>query len=261
MKMFRMNKILGMLCLTGLFLFPSCHSTYRLVNVQGSKVEMTNAYEAAPDSAAVAVLAPFKFKVDSIMSPVIGTSELDMKPGSPESLLSNLVADVLWTYSNSIPGETIDVSVINLGGLRSNLPKGVITFGTIYEILPFENALCILSMKGSDLRSLFKEIAKVGGQGVSHVKLLLSDSRNAELLEAKVGGKEIEDDKIYKVATIDYLAEGNDGLTSFLKAEKRVCPEGATIRKIFLEYVKGKTAKGETITSELDGRIQINNKK
>jgi 2',3'-cyclic-nucleotide 2'-phosphodiesterase (5'-nucleotidase family) len=137
----------------------------------------------------------------------------------------------------------------------------VITFGTIYEILPFENSLCILSMKGSDLKSLFKEIAKVGGQGVSHVKLLLSDSRNAELLEAKVGGKEIEDDKIYKVATIDYLAEGNDGLTSFLKAGKRVCPEGATIRKIVLEYVKGKTAKGETITSELDGRIQINNKK
>ena len=257
MRTFELNKTLGILCLTGMFFFSACHSTYRLANVQGSKVVITDAYDIAPDSNAVAVLTPYKLKVDSIMSPVIGTCEIDMTSGHPESLLSNLVADVLWTYSNSIPGQTVDAAVINLGGLRSNLPKGEITFGTVYEILPFENTLCILSLKGKYLKSLFNDIAKVGGQGVSHVKLLISKSYNAELLGASVGGKEIDDEKVYTVATIDYLAEGNDGLVSFLKAEKRVCPEGATIRKIFLDYVKGKTAKGETITSELDGRIQV----
>ena len=67
----------------------------------------------------------------------------------------------------------------------------------------------------------------------------------------------IDKDKIYTVATIDYLAEGNDGLGSFLKAEKRVCPEGAVLRHIVLDYVKKKTVKSEVITSRLDGRIQI----
>jgi len=257
MRIFGLNKAFGILCLTGLLLFPACHSVYRLANVQGRKIVMTTAYDTAPDTAAIAVLAPFKSKVDSIMSPVIGTCEMDMTSDHPESLLSNLVADVLWTYSNSIPGQKVDAAVINLGGLRSNLPKGEITFGTIYEILPFENTLCILSLKGTDLRSLFEDIAKVGGQGVSNVNLLISKSYNAELLDATVGGKEIDNDKTYTVATLDYLAEGNDGLVSFLKANKRVCPQGATIRRIFLDYVKNKTAKGETITSSLDGRIQI----
>jgi len=257
MRHFRLNKVFGVLCLSGVFLFSACHSGYRLTEVQGSKIVMTNTYDTAPDTDAIAVLAPFKSKVDSIMSPVIGTSEMDMTSGRPESLLSNLVADVLWTYSNSIPGQTVDAAVINLGGLRNNLPKGEITFGTIYEILPFENTLCILSLKGTDLRSLFEDIAKVGGQGVSHVNLLISESYNAKLLDATIGGKEIDNDKIYTVATLDYLAEGNDGLVSFLKADKRVCPEGAIIRRIFLDYVKNKTVKGELITSALDGRIRV----
>ena len=252
-----MNKSLGMLCLTGLLFFSSCHSAYQLKGIQSYNAEVSATYDTNPDNAAVAVLAPFKAKVDSIMSPVIGNSETDMTSGRPESLLSNLVADVLYAYSNSLPGQKVDIAVINLGGLRSNLPKGDIIFGTIYEILPFENSLCIVSLKGEDLVSLLKDIAKVGGQGVSHVKMQLSASSNAELLDFTVGGEKVQNDKIYTVATIDYLAEGNDGLSSFLKAEKRVCPEGATLRKIFLDYVKEKTSKGEIITSKLDGRIQI----
>ena len=251
------KKVPEILCLAGLFLLSACHSAYRLTEVQENKIEVTSAYDEVPDNEAAAVLAPFKSKVDSIMLPVIGTCEMDMTTERPESLLSNLVADVLWNYTNTLPGQKADIAVINLGGLRNNLPKGNITYGTVYEILPFENSLCIVSLKGNDLLSLFKEIAKVGGQGVSHSTLLFSKPFNGELLDATVGGKEIDNDQMYTVATLDYLSEGNDGLTSFLKAKKRVCPKGAIIRNIFLDYVKEETAKGNTITSRLDGRIQV----
>lgn len=257
MNNYKWNKVFGMLCLAGLFLFPACHSAYRLTSVQGSRIEITSTYDDAPDQEAAALLSPYKYKVDSIMLPIIGTSEMDMTIGRPESLLSNLVADALWNYSNTLPGQKVDFAVINLGGLRSTLPKGEITFGTVYKILPFENSLCILSMKGSDVRLLFQDIARVGGQGVSHVKLLLSKPTRAELVDATIGGEAIRDEQLYRVSTLDYLAEGNDGLGSFLKAEMRFCPEGATVRQIFLDYVKGKTAKGEKVTSLLDGRIEI----
>lgn len=257
MNNYKSNKVLVTLCFTGLFLFPSCHSIYRLTSVEGSRIEISSVYDKSPDQEAVTLLTPYKAKVDSVMSPVIGFSEMDMTIGRPESLLPNLIADALWSYSNSLPGQKADFAVINLGGLRSTLPKGEITFGTVYKILPFENSLCLLSMKGKDVRSLFKDIARVGGQGVSHIKLLLSKPVQAEILEASIAGEPIYDEKSYWVATLDYLAEGNDGLGSFLKAEKRVCPEGATIRQIFLDYVKAKTARGEKITSCLDGRIEI----
>ncbi|BEH00311.1 5'-nucleotidase [Bacteroides sedimenti] len=257
MNKYRSNKVLTTLCLTGLFLFPACHSVYKLTSVEGRRIEINSIYDKSPDQEAAEILTPYKAKVDSIMSPVIGFSEMDMSIGRPESLLSNLVADALWSYSNSLPEQKVDFAVINMGGLRSSLPKGEIAFGTIFKILPFENSLCLLSMKGKDVRFLFKDIARVGGQGVSHIKLLLSKPVQAEVLEATIDGEPINDEKSYWVATLDYLAEGNDGLSSFLKAEKRVCPEGATIRQIFLDYVKAKTVRGEKVTSRLDGRIEI----
>lgn len=246
-----------MLLLSGAFMLTACHSSYTLTNIQGSKMELTNTFEVNQDAKAVQILAPFKAKVDSIMTPVIGVSALDMTSRRPESLLSNLVADVLREYANSLPGQKADISVTNMGGLRSNLPKGNITFGTIYEILPFENSLCIVTLKGSDVKMLLKQMAKVGGEGVSNAKLLLSKPYGGELLEATVGGKPIDEDAIYSVATLDYLSEGNDGLVAFKNAQSRFCPEGATIRKIFLEYVKAKNAKGEEVTSALDGRIEV----
>ena len=88
-----------------------------------------------------------------------------------------------------------------------------ITYGNIYEITPFENTLCIVTMNGSLLRELFENIAAVHGEGLSGACLEISG--DGKLLDATVAGKEIEDSKEYKVATLDYLAEGNDHMTAF----------------------------------------------
>lgn len=84
----------------GIFMFSSCHSGYSLASVEGSRIEVTAALDANPDSAAIAVLAPYQKTVDSIMSPVIGQSARFMDRFRPESELSNLVADIL-RYSAS----------------------------------------------------------------------------------------------------------------------------------------------------------------
>lgn len=75
-------------------MFSSCHSGYSLASVEGSRIEVTAALDANPDSAAIAVLAPYQKTVDSIMSPVIGQSARFMDRFRPESELSNLVADI-----------------------------------------------------------------------------------------------------------------------------------------------------------------------
>lgn len=257
MEKLRLNRVCGVFLLSGAFLLTSCHSSYKLANIQGSKMEMTNAFDASQDAKAVAILAPFKAKVDSIMNPVIGSSAMDMTARRPESLLSNLIADVLREYANAIPGHKADIAITNMGGLRSNLPKGNITFGTVYEILPFENSLCIVTLKGSDVKALLSQLAMVGGEGISNAKLLISKPYGGQLIEATVGGKPIDELATYSVATLDYLAEGNDGLGAFNNAISRYCPQGATIRNIFLEYVKAKAAKGEQVLSALDGRIEV----
>ena len=147
------------------------------------------------------------------------------------------------------------MGLVNMGGLRNILPAGDITVGTVYEILPFENSLCVMTMKGTHLKALLTSIASLKGEGVSGIRMEIT--KDGKLLNAIVGGQPIDDNKLYTVATIDYLADGNGSMEAFLQAEKRVCPEGVTLRGLFLDYVRQQTAAGKKITSALDGRITV----
>lgn len=246
---------------SGLLLTTSCRSTrettahYQFLKAEGSMITIDSAWDANPDKKAMKVLKPYKDKVDAMMYEVIGTSEMKMVKGAPESLLSNLVASVLQEAGAEVLGKPADMGLVNLGGLRNILPKGDITVGEVFEILPFENSLCVLTMKGSDMKRLLKAIASLHGEGVSGIRLEIT--KKGELLNATIGGKPIVDDQLYTVATIDYLADGNGRMDAFLQAQKRECPENATLRGLFLDYIRKQTAAGKVITSSLDGRITV----
>ena len=211
-----------------IFLLSSCTSAYKVTKSEGTMVAIDSTWDVNPDAEAVALLAPYKAKVDSIMYRVVGTAEM---------------------------GKPADMGLINMGGLRNVLTEGPITTENIYEILPFENSLCVLTMKGVYLKELFNNIAVRHGEGISGVQLLIT--KDGKLLQGTVGGHPIEDDQLYTIATIDYLADGNDGMTALPQAEKRECPDGATLRGLFMDYVERQTAAGKKITSRLEGRVTV----
>ncbi len=241
----------------GMFFLSGCRTGYSITSIEGGRLEVTAALDKHPDAAALAVLAPYRRTVDSIMSPVIGQSARFMDCYRPESELSNLVADILRTSTSDYIGREAEVALVNMGGLRTSLPEGNITFGNIYEITPFENSLCIVRMKGTLLKQLFGNIAQRGGEGLSGARLVIS--KNGQLLSASVGGKPVKDEQVYTVATLDYLAEGNDRMTAFTEvseADKVACPE-AILRRLFLNYVNEQTRAGKKIDAEVEGRILI----
>ncbi len=240
-----------------MFLFASCRSVCEVTKVEGRMQLIDSTYDVSPDAEAVALLAPYKAKIDSMMCRVMGTAEMSMDKGAPESLLSNLVADVLRGAATQVLGKPADMGLVNMGGLRNVLTEGPITCGNIYEILPFENSLCVVTLKGTDLNRLFENIAACGGEGVSGVRLRITG--DGKLLRATVAGKPVVDDKLYTVATIDYLADGNDGMTALMQAEKRECPPGATLRSLFMEYVERQTAAGKKVAARMEGRITVEN--
>ncbi len=248
-------KIFSGTVLSVALLLTSCHSAYEVIKVEGGRVPIDSTWDARPDAEAIALLAPYKTKIDSIMYSVAGTAEISMDRSRPESLLSNLVADVLRESATEVLGRPADMGLVNIGGIRNSLTEGPITTENIYEILPFENSLCILTMKGTVLKKLFENIAAKGGEGVSGIQLKIS--RDGKLLQGNIGGKPVVDDQTYTVATIDYLADGNDGMTILPQADQRECPEGATLRSLFMKYVKAQTAAGKKVTSRMEGRITI----
>ena len=193
-----------------LFLFFNCQlSTVNWINAQRvittERLEVTNVLDRNPDSEALRIVSKYKASVDSVMAPVLGESLVGMSGARPESLLSNWAADVLMEYSDFKDGKKADLGIVNVGGLRNNMPKGSIRRGDIILISPFDNRLALVQLKGSDLLSLFQEIAAVGGEGVSHeVQLVITKDR--KLVDAKVSGKPVDPDCIYRIATVNYLA-------------------------------------------------------
>lgn len=250
-------KLLPAVALVVICLLTSCRSAYEVAKVEGGRMLIDSTWDARPDAAAKNLLMLYKSKVDSVMNYVVGTAEVSMDRSRPEDLLSNLVADVLRESANDILGKPADIGLVNIGGIRSSLAEGPITVGNIYEILPFENSLCILHIKGSDLKQLLDNIASKGGEGVSGIQLKIN--KEGKLLQGMVAGHSVEDERDYTVATIDYLADGNDGMIALQQAYKRECPEGATLRSLFMKYVERQTAIGKKITSRIEGRIMVEN--
>lgn len=249
------TKFFSGVALSALLILSSCRSSHELVKSERTMIQIDSVWDAHPDAKAVALLAPYKATMDSIMYRVVGISEMTMKGGHPESLLSNLVADVLREAAAQVLGKPADMGLVNMGGLRNILSEGDITCGNIYEILPFENSLCVMTLKGIHLKSLLAAIASLQGEGVSGIRIEVT--KDGQLLNATVDGASINDNQLYTVATIDYLADGNGRMDAFLQAEKRQCPEGATLRGLFMDYVERQTKAGKKITSNIEGRVTV----
>lgn len=239
-----------------LFLFFNCQlSTVNWINAQRvittERIEVTNVLDRNPDSEALRIVSKYKASVDSVMAPVLGESLVGMSGGRPESLLSNWAADVMVEYSDFKDGKKADLGMVNVGGLRNNMPKGVVRRGDIILISPFDNRLALVHIKGSDLLSLFQDVAAVHGEGVSReVRLVIT--QDGKLVDAKVSGQSIDPNRTYRIATLDYLAEGNDRLYSFKKAQK-VDVSDLFSRDCMMLYVK----QHSPITSKIEGRILV----
>lgn len=224
---------------------------YKVSSFCWERIEVTSALDEKPSAEAAAIVAPYKASVDSMMAPVLGMSRVSMNVKRPESLLSNWAADVMVEGGTATGLEPADMGLINIGGLRNNMPEGIVRRGDIMLISPFENYMVVLEMKGSDLLELMRNIAAVKGEGVSS-SVRMEITEDGKLLSCTVGGKEIDPHRIYTVATIDYLAEGNDKMHALKKAVKRH-DIGILARDIMMEYV----IKYRIIDSKIEGRITV----
>lgn len=237
-----------------LTLYPVSAQQYKVRSTKWKQLEVTSDLDKNPDSLALAIIAPYKTSVDSVMSPVLGMSRVAMVPKRPESLLSNWAADVLVEGSTATGLPVADMGLVNIGGLRNNMPEGMVTCGDIILISPFENTLVVLEMKGKHMLELMRNIAAVGGEGVSSsVRMVISKDR--KLISATINGEEISRKRTYTVATLDYLAEGNDKMFALKKARKRH-DIGLKTREVLMESV----IKHRIIDSKIEGRIVISDK-
>lgn len=233
--------------------------SFSVQKIDGKRIEVTKSLD--DDSAtkvAVDFVAPYKAKVDSIIGPVLGRSSIFMNADRPESLLGNWAADVLLNASKCIDGKKqkqADFAVVNVGGLRNSMPQGEVTIGDVMEISPFENRMVVLTLTGEKVLELFQQFSIFGGEAVSH-GLQIVYGADGKLQSAKLNGKDIDPKRTYRVATLDYLAEGNDNMRALMNP-LAYQKSNMLVRDIYMDFIRQQTKQGRELTSVIEGRTMI----
>ena len=84
-------------------------------------------------------------------------------------------------------------------------------------------------------------------------------TKDNRLVSARLHGQEIDPKADYRVTTINYLLEGNDGLEAFTEGSDKVAPEDPSNNSRFLimNYFRDKQARGEVVDARVEGRIVV----
>ena len=170
----------------------------------------------------------------------------------PDLPLGNIVADALREKAGDYYKVPMDFAITNYGGIRIPLPEGPVLMDDIEAMFPFKNYMCYAKVRGKNLTRLLEQLAKTKAfQAVSGCRVKV---KAHELVEAEVGGKPIDPNKVYNVATIDFLLSGGDQIAIGALAEDVVLSP-VLIRDVVLEHVRKAEAAGIVLDGKKDGRV------
>lgn len=204
--------------------------------------------EIEDDKAISEFIRPYVRELDKTMSRVITESEGSFERAQPEGSLGNLAADIVRYRATAEMRETVDVCVMNNGGLRVPLPEGEITVGHIYELMPFENHIAVLRFSGEQVKQIADELAAVNGEAVSGIRFRIDDGLARDVL---IDSMSVTPDRHYWVATNNWMADGGGASETLWDPIERRDLD-VLIRDAIIEYLDRK----ETISPYLDQRIR-----
>lgn len=223
------------------------------INTKNTAVEVS---VAEIDPGAERLIKPFRDSIDHDMKKFVCSSSTPLVKGKPESKLTNLVTDIILDYAKAYCSENRtdvhpDAAYVNYGGLRASLPQGEITVGHIFELMPFENEIVLIKISGEAIRQMAAKIAARGGEGVANLKLGIRKNEVSSLL---IGGKPVDPDASYWLATNDYIANGGDQMSMFINPIEKIETK-TKIRDMLIRTLTDRYKKTGIIDVKEDGRI------
>ncbi|HWQ59020.1 MAG TPA: bifunctional UDP-sugar hydrolase/5'-nucleotidase [Clostridia bacterium] len=110
---------------------------------------------AEKDGATAAFIDSIKAQYDALLNEVVAVSEVNLVVNDPatgirivrvaETNLGDLCADAYRALSGA------DVAFVNGGGVRAEIPAGDVTYGSILNVHPFGNELCMIEVTGQQI--------------------------------------------------------------------------------------------------------------
>ncbi len=181
-------------------------------------------YEGKPtvaDAAVAKVIEPALALAEARREMPLGcmVSESMSCEHASESPLGNLFADLLRA---SVKGA--DVALLNGGSLRANLPAGELSYGELFEAMPFDNLVARVRITGAELKAVILAHLTHDAHGLislSGIRVTARcGSKGPEVKLVRENGRPVSDRETLLLATSDYVATGGDGLLSPISLPK-----------------------------------------
>ena len=246
--MVNLKKYIGVLklfviFLTFLFIASCSQKNYQLTKIEGKRISITD--KESQNQEIEKFVKPYREHINKDLDNILAycPETLDKSEGKWQTTIGNLMADVTLQRGNLVfkarEKKDINICILNSGGIRSILPKGNVTTRTAFEIMPFENSLVVIALKGEQIFELVDYfIVTQKPHPLSGITFTISKDKTPK--------------NIYYVATNDYLSNGGDNMNFFNKAIQKYDLD-YKLRNVLIDYFK----EVDTIPVIRDVRITV----
>ncbi|MFV8332453.1 5'-nucleotidase C-terminal domain-containing protein [Flavobacterium sp. GSP14] len=226
--------------LTFFFVASCSKQNYNVTKIEGKRITITEKENQVPEIENF--IKPYREHINNDLDSILAycPETLDKSTGKWQTTIGNLMADVTLSRGNTVfqsrEKKNIDICLLNSGGIRSILPKGNVTARTAFEIMPFENSLVVIALKGDQIIEMVDFfIAEKKSHPLAGVTFTIDKNKVAKNI--LVQGKPVQKETIYYVGTNDYLSNGGDNMNFFKKGVQKFDLQ-YKLRNILIDYFK-----------------------
>lgn len=232
-----MKNVFLFIFITSLLL--SCKKTdYSLTQIKGKQIEINDSIKT--NETFESILKPYREHIEGQLSEVLAHNKRNMKrtDGPFNSSIGNMMADATMELANPIfkqrTQNTIDIVLLNFGGIRATMAEGNVTRKTAFEIMPFENEVVVLELSPKRIQEMLDYLASENSaHPISGMEIQLD--RNNNLKSVEIQGTPLDTTKTYFVATSNYLRNGGDRMYFFEDAISET-PLNYKLRNLFIDF-------------------------
>jgi 5'-nucleotidase len=243
---------------------PRAGGPHAIVQTWNGAAAQWRGREVRPDAKVAAVIAGYDAQVKKLRESVVGETRIELRKGGKDDLLGSLAADALRSGAGG--GLIAQFAFQNAGGLRiTEIPEGPITFGQVFDLIPFDNQQVVVKLGADQIRGALEAVLRHGKNpmrvsGLRYVidwerfgaresrevpagaivTRIVDDATGAVLCETKsCSSGRCEPacaEGTYSVATSDFLANGGDGLSMLVAAPRQL--GNVLARDLLVAYLK-----------------------
>lgn len=234
------------------------NTSKNLISKKASLITKADTLNFEADSVVSNKIKEIDAEQSEFLSRVVGNSKVNLEGArefsrTQETNLGNLITDAMINETGA------DIAITNGGGIRDSINVGEITKGEIVKVLPFGNYIVTKALKGAQIKEILEHGIKAYPSAAGHfpqvsgLNFVFDESREAgsKIVGITINGKPIEMDRVYVVATNDFMAVGGDEYPNFSKVP--TLNEYKSLEEALESYIN----KIGDVDYSVEGRIKV----